>query len=112
MDKLKIKSETRETYHDAGIKTLKVLIFLTKCVKNLHTDAALFIGLAITPLGIALYMYFSGLTGFCIFPAAIIIHFLVFKVVKLWSENDGMKETYQEQLIIQEELEDILAKKR
>jgi len=57
-------------------------------------------------------MYFSGNTGFFIFPAAMIIHFLVFKVVKLWSDNDGMKETYEEQQTIQEELEAILIEKK
>jgi len=112
MNKLKIKSETRESYHDAGIKTLKVLIFLTKCVKNLHTDAALFIGLSVAPLGVSLYMYFSGNAGFFIFLGAMIVHFIVFKVVKLWSDNDGMKETYEEQQTIQEELETILIEKR
>jgi hypothetical protein len=112
MNKLKIKSETREAYHDAGIKTLKVLIFLTKCVKNLHTDATLFIGLSIAPFLVSLYMYFSGNAGFFIFPAAMIVHFIVFKVVKLWSDNDGMKETYEEQQTIQEELEAILIEKK
>jgi hypothetical protein len=112
MDKFKIKSETRETYHDAGIKTLKVLIFLTKCVKNLHTEMAIFIATSIAPLGVSIYMYSTG-TGFFIFPAAMIIHFIVFKLVKYWFfvENNSLEETYQEQLIIQEELEAILAEK-
>ena len=112
MDKEKIKAETRELYHDAEIGTLKMLIFLTKCVKNLHTELAIFIISATIPLGVSIYMYSIGLS-FSVFLFAMIMHFIAFKFVKYWFlvDNNPIEETYKEQKIIQEELEYILSKK-
>jgi hypothetical protein len=113
MNKFKIKSETRETFGSYDVKTLKVLIILTKCLKAIHTEMAIFIGTALAPLSVAIYMYSNG-TGFFIFPVAMVIHFIVFKLVKYWffMDNNSLEETYEEQSIIQDELEAILSEKR
>lgn len=113
MDKFKIKSETRETFGSYDIKTLKVLIFLTKCLKAIHTEMAIFIGTALAPVSVSIYMYSNG-TGFFIFPAAMIVHFIVFKLVKYWFfvDNNSLEETYNEQSVVQEELEEILQEKK
>lgn len=111
MNKVKIQTETRELYHDAGIKTLKGLIFLTLCTRNIFTKMAIFIISAIVPLFTSIFLYANGI-GFIVFPTAMIVHFCICQIAFLEAEKDGMRESFEEQQVILKELRAILAEKR
>ncbi len=111
MNRLKIQQETRELYQDAGIKTLKGLIFLTLCTRNLSTRHAIFILSAIVPFITSLYMYSMGV-GLVVFPTAMVVHFFICKIAYVLAEKDGMQKDYEEQDIIYRELKVILDEKR
>ena len=110
MNRLKIQQETRELYHDAGIKSLKGLIFLTLCTRNLFTRQAIFFISAIVPLFTSLYLYSVGV-GLVVFPAAMVVHFCVCKIAFVLAEKDGMQKDFEEQDIIYRELKVILREK-
>jgi hypothetical protein len=109
--KLKIQEETRKDYGDAGIKALKMLIFLTVCLRGLFTRAAIFIALTISQSILATFLFYQGF-GSRIFLIAIIMHFLGYTFTVAWAEQDGMQSDFEEQDIIYRELKAMLAEKR
>jgi hypothetical protein len=109
--KLKIQEETRNDYADAGLKTLKGLIFLTGCVRNMCTRSALFIGLAIPQFIVAIFLFYRGF-GAQIFLIAGLVHFLVYTFLAAWAEKDGIKSDFEEQNIIYQELKAMLTEKQ
>jgi len=108
---LKIQEETRNDYGDAGLKTLKGLIFLTGCVRNMCTRSALFIGLAVPQSIVAFFLFYRGF-GAQIFLMAGLVHFLVYAFLAAWAEKEGMRADFEEQNIIYRELKAMLAEKR
>jgi cbb3-type cytochrome oxidase subunit 3 len=109
--KLKLQEETRKDYGDAGIKTLKMFIFLTVCLRSLFTRATIFIAFTITQSILATFLFYQGF-GSRIFLIAIIMHFLGYTFTVAWAEKDGMRADFEEQDIIYRELKAMLAEKR
>jgi hypothetical protein len=113
MDLLKVKIETQESYKNDSKSSLKLIIFLTKVLKNLHTKAAIFIGLVPFAFIPAVYFY-SQYHNFSVFPVALFGHFLGFQLVLYMFNKEkehNLENTYREQACIQETLEEMLRNK-
>jgi hypothetical protein len=113
MDLLKLKAETQETYKNDSKSTLRLIIFLTKALKNLHTQTTVF--LFLLPFTFAPAFYFYGVyQNFSVFLVALLAHFLGFRLVlHLFNKEKEhtLENTYREQACIQETLEDMLKNK-
>jgi hypothetical protein len=111
MNTLQIKSEALETYKGGSKSELKTILFLTKLVKNLHTQAAIFFILLLIPMSVAGVIFYN--TGnSTVFLFGMFIHFIVFKVIVYQFNHDKDGETleyvHSKQSAIQEVLEDLL----
>jgi hypothetical protein len=106
MDYLKLKSETQETYKNDSKSTLKLIIFLTKILKNIHTKGFFFISTMIIPFTVATF-YFLESKNISIVFVAIAAHFISYKII-IGRYGKTLEETYKEQECIQNTLEEML----
>lgn len=105
------KNRIIEEFGQETKSSLKTVIFLTKCLKNLHTKTALAITTAIIPFGIAFtFFYLYDISIVRTIISASIGHIVAYTVaIKLF--NGSLDKTYQEQQFLQDTLEEILASK-
>ena len=106
---IKLKAETQESFEKADARSLKVLIFITKVLKNLYTKEAIFIASLVMPLVTSIFIYMSNGKP-SIFVICGIVHLVSYYLLLKYSFND-MDDTYREQKCVQETLEEMLKNK-
>jgi hypothetical protein len=112
MNCTEIKNQVQADYATVDKSGLKVVLTLTKILKNLHTKTALFIASSIVPFIIGFAFYFSqpNASNLKPFIAAMIGHLVAFKVFSLIM-GESLQKTYEEQSCIQEAMEELLKTK-
>ena len=110
-----IEMDTLETYKNDSVKELRVVLFLTKVLKNMHTSAVIFccsLCVALIPVSI---FYFMALTnspyGWTIFPVAAIVQIILHETIIMNYLFKDAADVYNEQAIIQQTLEGMLKNK-
>ena len=105
------KNRIIEEFGQETKASLKTVIFMTKCLKNLHTKTALAITTAIIPFGIAIaFFYLNDISLVRLVISASIGHIVGYTIaIKLFGES--LDKTYQTQQFLQDTLEEILASK-
>ena len=110
-----LELETLETYKNDSVKALRLVILLTKVLKNMHTSAVIFICsllIALIPVSIFYVLALSSTTyGWTIFPCAAVVQMLIHETIMMRFLFKDAAEVYHEQAIIQQTLEEMLRKK-
>lgn len=111
-----IINETLETYKNTSVRELKIIIILTKLIKNMHSSALIFavsLMIAMVPVTV---LYIARLhqinTGWVIFPIALIVQLILHKTLIMNYLFTDAKKTFHEQQTIQQTLENMIKTKK
>ena len=111
-----IINETLETYKNTSVRELKMIVLLTKILKNMHSSAIIFIFSLLVALFPVSVLYFNRLnhnySDWVIFPIALIIQFVLHKTFTMNYLFSDAKKIFQEQQTIQQTLENMIKTKK
>lgn len=109
-------NETLETYQNSSVRELKIIIILTKLLKNMHSSVFIFafsLIIAMIPVTVLYYTRLHQInTGWLIFPIALIVQLILHKTLIMNHLFTDTKRTFHEQQTIQYTLENMIKTKR